>query len=211
MAILLGLLFRHFLYIPLIMQAMSAHLNRFWHDPLNMSELLKLLTLVVPGIHADQIDPQIWTLVLEMHISLFFPLSIFCLLRRWKITGDFLILAAVCFACLFLHERTMRWVPLFVLGAVGAPHFDRILTALRKSNPVAQILWLGVSLVLLETVSMPARDPLANGYAGCLCQQRVGLGAAGIILGSVSFTVLAALSFRHPRFNFSARLPTVFI
>jgi peptidoglycan/LPS O-acetylase OafA/YrhL len=203
-AILLSLFFRFFLYDPSVMGAMSADLNSHWRDPLNVPELLKLFTLVAPGIHPAQIDPPMWTLVYEMRISLFFPLVIFCLSRRWKMMNDLVFLAVIYLVCLVPDGPTIHCVPFFVLGAVCAKHLGRIRSVLGKFNPGLQVLWLGASMVLLETVAMATPYPLAGRYASYLCQQLVGLGAAGIILGCVSFTNVAALLSTSP-FQFIGR------
>jgi peptidoglycan/LPS O-acetylase OafA/YrhL len=209
-AIFLSLLLRFVLYDPTVMGAMSADLNSHWRDPLNLPDFLKLFTLVIPGIHPDQIDPPMWTLVLEMRISLLFPLVIFCLCRPWKTTNDLVFLVATYLVCFPVNGETVRFVPFFVLGAVCAKHFDRLRSLLGGFNPLAQVLWLAASLCLFETVSMVARYPLSGRYCGYLSQ-----GLLDWVRRESSWAVFLSPGLRRCLpchcFNSWAKLPTVFI
>jgi peptidoglycan/LPS O-acetylase OafA/YrhL len=190
-AICLSLLLRFFIYDPSLMPPMSVAFTDHWRNPLNIPELLKLLALIVPGIHPDQIDPPMWSLVFEMRVSLFFPLIIFWLARRRKFADDLIFLSVVYVICFFFNQPTARCVPYFVLGAVCAKHFEALRSALGKMNLAQQILWLVAALFMYEAGSMTDQFPFIDRYSCYISQQLIGLGAAAIILASVSFAKIA--------------------
>jgi peptidoglycan/LPS O-acetylase OafA/YrhL len=203
-AIGLSLFLRYFLYVPSVMPAMSASLNAHWGHPLNIPLLLKLFTLVLPGLQADQIDPPMWSLMIEMRVSLFFPVIIFGLARCQKIAGDLIFLGATYVLCFFFNEATFHSIPLFVLGAVCAKHFGVFRSWLGKFNGAQQILWLAAGVLLYETVSMTGRYPHLNTCEIYVSEQLIGLGAAAIILGSVFFKKIAMSLSTRP-FHFIGR------
>ena len=200
-AIAISLLLRFTIYDASFMAGMSDKLPLHWQNPLNIPELLRLATLVAPNIHPDQIDAPTWSLVFEMRISLVFPLIIFWLARRRKFASDLFFLSAVYVVCFMFKQETIRWLPFFVLGAVCAKHFESLRSRLGNLNAMQQALWLVAALVLYEASTMAEQYPPGNGLVSYLSAQLTGLGAAGLILASVSFKTIAAW-LGSPRFRF---------
>jgi peptidoglycan/LPS O-acetylase OafA/YrhL len=192
LAILLSLFLRFFIYDASFMAGMSDQLPLHWQNALNIPELLRLATLVAPNIHPDQIDAPMWSLVFEMRISLGFPLIIFWLAQRRNLAGDLCFLVVVYAVGYLLKQETIRWVPLFVLGAVCAKHFEVLRSRLGNLNPARQALWLLVALFLYEAGTMAEKYLPGSALGGYVSAQLTGLGAAGIILASVSFKKIAA-------------------
>ena len=180
------------------MHALADSLAGYWRNPLNVRELLKLMTLVVPGIHPDQIDPPMWSMVSEMRISLCFPLIIWWFARRHGFSRDLIFVVAVYTVCSPATHVEMFYLPCFVLGALGAKHFDRLRLPLSKFNPWQQTSWLIASLLLYTTGSMLGKYKLVNWHVFYFAQQFVGLGAFGIIFACVSFSKISAILCARP-------------
>ena len=190
-AIILSVLLRYSIYDASFMAGMSEKLPLHWQNPLNIPDLLRLITLVVPGIRPDQIDAPMWSLVFEMRISLCFPVIIYWLARRRKLGSDLVFLSVIYAACFLFKQETIRWLPFFALGAVCAKHFETLRSILGRMKALPQCLWLVAALCLYEACTMAKKYPPGNEVENYIGAQLTGLGAAGIILASVSYKKIA--------------------
>jgi peptidoglycan/LPS O-acetylase OafA/YrhL len=171
----------------------SNWFTSLWQAALSHRDVLWLLTLVGPNIHPDPINPPLWSLVMEMRISLLFPLIILLVNRRRGLAGDGLIVLLAYAGCcaLFLQgSATSLFVPQFVLGAMCVRHCSRLQAWLGSLKTVNKAIWLIGCICVYETLAMAAHRTVLSALPKFWIQQVVGLGAAGLILGSVSFVRL---------------------
>jgi peptidoglycan/LPS O-acetylase OafA/YrhL len=110
----------------------SNWVHAAWHDDLNPLRLLNHASLV--GSFDDTlIDPVVWSLTIEMRISIAFPLLIWAALRwRWQIAlGASFAVGAMGYAMtnaavLANAGRTIAYIPLFVIGILLAKHREEV-------------------------------------------------------------------------------------
>src|SRR5947208_11642270 len=87
-----------------------------WIKPITLQQLAKHFFLITPSIDVHRIDYPIWSLVVEMRVSLLFPLLLACFLwlRPPLRLAALAISPALAFAPLFLLG--IGHVPMFLLG-----------------------------------------------------------------------------------------------
>ena len=156
----------------------------FWSRPFNGSDVARTLTLIGPGIDRDLFDPPMWSLIMEMRISLVFPLIILAVSRNWGATGDAVVLAVAYAGAAIAANAgisTLTHVPHFVLGAMLARHSKRLAVhmmglpgLLRALVPIAAFVLYSAGSV----IESYGQFGFSADFAGC---QLVGLGAAGFI------------------------------
>jgi peptidoglycan/LPS O-acetylase OafA/YrhL len=187
-AMIFGLFLKRFIFDASAMAPFSDWFSKFWKDPLDPIQFLKMLTLIAHNIQTDQLDPPMWSLVVEMRVSLFFPLIIFCVNRPRKPLGDVFLIAATYAVCFTLcGKQFFESLPHFVLGAVCAKHFDGIRSRLSDMGRAKKISWLVVAFGLYQADSIgPLWSPSAP-YVNYVINQIMGMGAAGLILATASF------------------------
>jgi peptidoglycan/LPS O-acetylase OafA/YrhL len=191
----LALLFRTCFFSPEWTSGFSGWFSAFWREPMPWGEIARCFTLVGPNIHASCINPPVWSLVFEMRISLFFPIIIFLMHPKRRPRLDALLLIALYLLSLLLspYGGSFQFVPHFVLGAVCAKYFSRIQPRLAALSSPAKAAWLIVALLLYETAAMAEPLHLGDWRVKFLAAQLVGLGAAGLILGSASLGCISVV------------------
>lgn len=150
-AVLFGLALMHFGGSLQTVPYASEWLASFWHAFPSCNQILRTISLIGPGINTNAIDPAIWSLVVEMRMSLIFPLLVLVVGRLHSSRLDAAAVVASIIlgaAAVFLNVGLMGALPHFVLGIVIAKHRDQ-LTAWVNSRPVATAWGLGVIALLL--------------------------------------------------------------
>jgi peptidoglycan/LPS O-acetylase OafA/YrhL len=109
-----------------------------------------LIMVTWNGFDVDQLGLPIWTIIIEMKISLLFPVVVACLFRFNRMSWDVAVVA-FCFGLGFVGSRFsqlewLRFLPLFAMGAVAARRRDFFHNWIKTLN--VGIFWLMTSLSL---------------------------------------------------------------
>jgi peptidoglycan/LPS O-acetylase OafA/YrhL len=159
-----------------------------WKNSFLASDFARFLTLIWPGSHLD-INPVTWSLVVEMRISLIFPIVI--VLVNWtprKVMYVLPLAAAYALGFLLPHVSTLRYFPHFVLGAICARHALAFITWLRPRPLPLRLLCVLGSLALYGTATHAPTFSTMSVHTQFLIEQSVGLGAAGLILSCLALS-----------------------
>lgn len=152
------------------MPMFSEWLNEFWASPVTGSLIAQQILMTgVDGPKSISLDPPIWSLIIEMRISLLFPLLVVCVRRfGWIAVGSALILAYGCgklqiaigednaagvpksFTGTFLF--TGRYMILFMLGIIMAQRINglkALMQSLSLKSHIAALSFLAAIWLVL--------------------------------------------------------------
>jgi len=145
-SVLFTLLCRQMFYRPDSLSAMSEWFQVFWSSEFRRQDMVDHVLLIF-SLDSSGLNPVLWTLVVEMRMSLVFPL-IAWMLRPGGGAASGLALLAICVASLTAPTEAFRYFPLFVLGAAAAKYRD-VLTGLLPTSLTLSLLLLAVPALLL--------------------------------------------------------------
>ena len=152
-------------------------IRSFWSQPVGWAQWLLHALLILPGVDRGRVDGVMWSLVIEMRISLLLPmfLSIYLLLSA---PGRAILLLVS--PALLMLGQTAAFVPLFLMGIALASYLNKqeIFTP-RFTIPVA----FGLGLLLYgnrEIFELPG-----GSIGGSVADIVSGLGSALIILAAI--------------------------
>lgn len=133
------------------MPVFSSWLNRFWTVPLSTRLVLTHLAMTGIGDRSIALDPPIWSLIIEMRISIIFPLLVlyarrfgwpgivaglgaaYCCARMQVALGETSI--AVAGSAIGAVFVTGRYVILFLLGIIMAARQERLKAYFLRVSP----------------------------------------------------------------------------
>jgi peptidoglycan/LPS O-acetylase OafA/YrhL len=164
----------------------SSHFAHFWSGRLGWNQALRTLSLVGPRIDMWSWDAPIWSLVVEMRVSLIFPLIILWLHIPGGRRDNWWALLPITLICGGLYEWTtsefFMYLPLFFLWATMAKHLPD-LSRVYADLPKWPLLILGA--VLYESYAMAVNAGCDSPLPYFLVHQLCGIGAAILILACV--------------------------
>ena len=176
-----------YLTMPAVdLSPLKGWITRFsWTDPPSLGLLAGHLLLLDPD-RFHSLDNPMWSLVVEVRLSLLFPLVAAGI--RWRATPVVLGCCAVSWTCRYLmatgHQValidpvfTLQFLDLFAIGAALARHAEAVTRALRR------VPWPVVAVVLL----------IALGRLGRFTDQLRYVGAILLVAVSFSYPSLARL------------------
>jgi peptidoglycan/LPS O-acetylase OafA/YrhL len=144
--------------------ALTPWFNRTFQGPVTSAAIVNHLALV-GDFRNNQFDPVVWSLVIEMRISLIFPLiaaMVIALGWRKSLVAAYLA-AGVGVAVYFLLNYRLAWrndyyttflyVPAFVVGCILARHQQQIIPWFRRLSRSTKALALAAG-ILLYTYSL---------------------------------------------------------
>lgn len=141
-ALSLALALRYLVFSQQGLYGLSTWVNSHWQLQITWLSLVKHFTMISPYLNTNEIDPVIWSLIIEMRISLIFP-AILILVQRTNrvryavlafgiaITLSALIHGPLDSASPWLHALTV--LPAFLLGSYLAKYRARVVGFLRMS------------------------------------------------------------------------------
>jgi peptidoglycan/LPS O-acetylase OafA/YrhL len=176
----LALWFRS-LYAPAGLAGLSAWIGHFWAAPLGAGELARHALLIGPSFDTSTLDPVVWSLVVEMRMSLLFPLVVWGLagVRTWRGgTAALALSLAIALGAPRLGVHTFTFLPLFVLGAVLAT-LRRPLFASAARLPHPAVLAVAAAALLLYDVRFALFGFRFDYYAADLV---IGVGGAALLV-----------------------------
>lgn len=182
-SLLLALIFKTFVFHPA--QAYAIYPEGFakeWKVPVSGLGLVKLATVVWPGVKLD-LNPPVWSLLVEMRISLIFPLIIIMVNRFPRKWANIMLLIVAYTAGFLLPGNSMtRYLPQFILGAVCARNVKEISAWLRGRGTAVRAMWLLAAFGLYGAASDRGNIYSLGLHSQFVFEQLVALGAAGFIL-----------------------------
>ncbi len=191
-AIATALFLLHFTPLGARPPGMTDWFAQFWQTPPTIQQILRHLILVGPGIDPNAIDPVIWSLMVEMRVSLIFPLIILLFSSTRKTWHDVVILAAALSVGIVGHRFALvdvESLPQFFLGAAAAKYRDGIMMSLGASPLVVKITTLAIGILLYGNASiLPGMFEAAGSSLYVTA-----LGAAVIIMTSLSSRTISGV------------------
>ncbi len=166
--------------------SLSGWFNLVWIAPVSAADVVRAV-LLIDVFDPIRMDPPFWSLVHEMRISLLFPILMIVVRReRWWVVLPFAAgLSAVGYAFSADSDitgsfHTMRYVVLFVVGALVAKH-RQSLAASYKRLPSA-LKWLGGALALITYTWVYWAGPTYSpGLTKLEAQWTAGIGSCVIV------------------------------
>jgi len=146
-AIILAVLLKQFVFDKNGLAPWSGWINNFWNwvwDKRSPEEILKTLLLIGPDFKINYIDPPIWSLVIEMKMSIILPFFILIVARgnRTVNIGFLLVIAWL------TYEHHAWAISVFYLGILMARYKDSVLAFIRswKSPTIIAVTVLAILL-----------------------------------------------------------------
>ncbi|HEX4306867.1 MAG TPA: acyltransferase [Solirubrobacterales bacterium] len=195
-----------------VIGAASRWVNGSWQGGIGLASPLEHFSLVWHMADSSQFDPVIWTLMIEMRISLIFPLLLVALgVFGWRISmvgGVLLCVVGIALNKHLLSDfNTLQYVMCFLAGAILARHHETIARLMGRTVSAHRFLLLAVAL-LLFTYGAWMPPELLPGPLGAAARSQVTLIIADT-LAAVLFIALARFPGRARAFLRSA-LPQYF-
>jgi peptidoglycan/LPS O-acetylase OafA/YrhL len=161
---LLGLVFcmlaYHFLYDAKVINGFNPQLGVFANHPPALGDFFRHLNPLQPSLEISHIDGPLWSLFVEFKLSLVFPVIAACAKRlKW---AEFLALTIfVWFLCFQFQQGTLKYFPMFMLGALGAQYREGLVKFVPR-NVYAQVAILVGCLCLFEMRFMIGHLPFLS-------------------------------------------------
>jgi len=166
-AILFAIILKTFFYDRMGIGHFTPWISHFWNWPWgkeSYTEIVKTFTLLAPKLNIDFIDPVIWSLVVEMKISILLPFFIILICRNNLLfnIGFFLITLALVYG----HSSIYLFV--FYLGVLCARYKDVLVAKVQTWSVTVVVVMLVFSLLLyninFEFFKLPGDDAHPFGY-----------------------------------------------
>jgi peptidoglycan/LPS O-acetylase OafA/YrhL len=185
----------------------SSWFNRTFQGPISASIIANHL-LLIGSFHNDQLNPVVWSLIIEMRVSLVFPWLVLAVFRwRWwqSLAGAYGLALLGGGLFLFLGRKlgirsdyplTLFYLPQFVLGCLLAVHRENLVAAYQSLRREARALLpvLGILLFTYQFWCFPhvrvLHSALTDDLAATLAS------GLAIVMAIASPTTAAFLSLR---------------
>jgi peptidoglycan/LPS O-acetylase OafA/YrhL len=146
-AIILAVLLKQFVFDKNGLTPYSNWLNNFWNwnwDKDSPKEILKTLLLIGPDFKINYIDPPIWSLVIEMKMSIILPFFILIVSHGSKTLniGFLLVMAWL------TYEHNAWAISVFYLGILMAKYKDEVLGFIQSRRTVTVTVLIILALLL---------------------------------------------------------------
>ncbi|MBB6126185.1 acyltransferase family protein [Mucilaginibacter lappiensis] len=144
LAIVLSVLLKEFVYDKFIISPIpdiqSGEWGGFWNWHWNkehIHELIKTFVLTGPEFNFNLLDPPIWSLVIEMKISILLPFFIMIIARSSAVLNVIFLIIMVCLT----YDHAGVWpIGVFYLGILMAKYKDQITNTIQSWPLVILIL-----------------------------------------------------------------------
>ena len=147
------------------LDSFSSWANSVWALPISGDTLLRQFAMIAPSINTHGIDPVIWSLVIEMKVSLIFPAIIILVQKTSRFIYALIVVAA--FVMISPHLRSLSVLPLFIAGSYLAKYHAPIRVWLWGVSRSARGLALFAGLLLYGSGSfLGSHDDWTNFVVG---------------------------------------------
>jgi peptidoglycan/LPS O-acetylase OafA/YrhL len=184
-ALAIALALRFLAFDPHGLSELSPWARLHWSLPIGWSAIISHAFMILPNLRVDQIDPVIWSLIIEMKVSLVFPLLILLVTRTTRMVYAVIAIVvtiAITTPLHFVTHSSSSWsraaimIPVFLLGSYLARYRSELVSWLRASR------WIRLAVAIAGAVlySVVWIVPL----------EKQGLARWGCALGSGAFILL---------------------
>ena len=120
-----------------------------WSLPVGWMSIVRHFFMISPRLDVDEIDAVIWSLIIEMKVSIVFPLLVFIVSRTRGMIYALLTIGlfiALTTPLHFVTHSSSSWaraaimVPMFLLGAYLAKYRGEAVSVLRKSRTLRVVV-----------------------------------------------------------------------
>lgn len=198
--LVLALVFRSFVFHPEGVSGLSPWTGTHWRHAIGWLSIVKHFFMISPGIDVDDINPVVWSLIIEMKVSLVLPLLIFVVKRTPRSVHSLSILVLITALTTPLHfvshsssswSRAAILVPIFLLGSYLAKYRKEAVDALKTSRVVRIVVGITGAFLYALVWIIPAHYQSLARY-GCAG------GSAAIILLFLTSARLRRLGTTRP-------------
>jgi peptidoglycan/LPS O-acetylase OafA/YrhL len=149
-AILLSIVLKEFVYDKYAMSNSVLWFKKYWAwdwNKTNLKEILRTFLLIGPGFKTQLIDPPIWSLMVEMKMSMLLPFFILIVSRCGAIVNIalFLVISYLAF------RYTGLQVSVFYLGVLLAKYQYHLRNTLKTWPAIVLVLMMLISPLLYDT------------------------------------------------------------
>jgi Predicted acyltransferases len=167
---------------------LSTWINQLWtwnSNDLSLSEFSKHILMIGPSFNTHLINSVIWSLIIEMKISLIFPFILYFLQKKDKIISYLSIITISIILFYLLKINFLGSLPLFITGSIIAryQHFFKRISYL---NWRLKILLIIIGLFLYTSKFSLSFIRIQNDYL-------IVIGAAIIVLCSLFISRISAI------------------
>nr|WP_294950566.1 acyltransferase [uncultured Mucilaginibacter sp.] len=157
LAILIAIILKTYLFHPAGTAGYSDWIRSFWGwpwDAAHRSEIVKTFLLIGPNFDADMIDPVIWSLVVEMKMSLLLPFFIIIVSRgNWLFNLLFFLLVLA-----LIYNHANGFLGVFYIGVLCAKYKEPLTKAI-KALSAAWVIALLLLAVFFYNISFEFYKP----------------------------------------------------
>ncbi|MDB5155838.1 MAG: hypothetical protein JWR50_545, partial [Mucilaginibacter sp.] len=146
-AIILSILLKEFVYDKHTMTNSLLWFKQYWAwdwDKTSLKEILRTFLIIGPGFNTRLIDPPIWSLVVEMKMSIILPFFILIVSRCGVMVNIGLFFLISCLA----YRYTGLQISVFYLGVLLAKYQHHFRNKLKTWSVAAVVLVMLCSLLL---------------------------------------------------------------
>lgn len=188
-ALVISIELRHLVLQNNNLAMLSPWAASLWASPITPGTLVRHFFMVAPAINTTTIDPVIWSLVVEMKMSLIFPAIIFLVQRTSKPLYALPILSAL--VVLSLSFSRLGVPTLFVEASYLANFGAELVAWALRLSITSKVALLAVALVGYENVWIVGDWGRRSGFV-------VGAGALLLILLTIALKPLSRLTTLSP-------------
>ena len=148
-AIIVSIFLKLFVFDKAAMALFTGWIDNFWNwdfDKANIAGLLKTFLLVGPQFNVNLIDPPIWSLIIEVKMSVVLPLFIIIASRSKPALNIGLMVFLIWLA--WQYEYDAWALAVFYLGVLIAKYKNSIVTGLTNRGALFMILICMVAIFL---------------------------------------------------------------
>ena len=161
-----------------------------WHWDFNhLKEILKMFFLIGPVFSSGLLDPPIWSLVIEMKMSLILPFLIKIVMRSSVISNIFLLVIFISIT----YKYSTAPIAIFLIGVLLAKYKEELLRLLNKLRSLNVILLFITALCLFNSNLIFHSFRKLNMDLSLFYNYMISIGSAVIIISIIAFKKIASV------------------
>jgi peptidoglycan/LPS O-acetylase OafA/YrhL len=198
--LIIAVVLRFFAFNPDGLAGLSPWTSLHWSQPVSWQSAVSHVFMISPRLQVDDIDPVIWSLIIEMKVSIVFPLLILLVARTTRIIYALLAIIggiALTTPLHFVTHSSSSWaraailLPVFLFGSYLARFRNELISGLRTSR------WIRIAVGIAGAVLYSMAWIMPIGMQS-LARWGCALGSGAFILLFLVSARLQALGTIHP-------------
>lgn len=196
-AIIFSLFLKKFLYNQVNLLGFSQWIQSFWNwdfGSVSFKQVIKTLMLIGPSFNTDLVDPVIWSLIVEMKISLLMPFFIFFISK----TNFYSNIAFT--ICIYIISPD-HYSAIFIYGIILAKHRIDIIHYLKNQRKIVIASLLVIGIIFYSSRYTFRLELITNEYVKNCIDYLIAIGSSILIFIVLSNNRLSAF-FQKRLFSF---------